>query len=154
MISRKNIIVTRTPLRMSFAGGGTDLPAFYQKDYGAVLSMAINKYIYVTVKRHGEIFNEPVRLNYSKTELVINIDEIENDIEQLHVYQYKYLCKKNYKYKDQNKCAITQDTFTDITLVCLLPCDHIFISGPLKIWMRNNNICPICKKTVNIADYK
>ncbi|MCZ6593950.1 MAG: GHMP kinase [Bacteroidetes bacterium] len=80
MISRKNIIVTRTPLRMSFAGGGTDLPAFYQKDYGAVLSMAINKYIYVTVKRHGEIFNEPVRLNYSKTELVINIDEIENDI--------------------------------------------------------------------------
>ncbi len=80
MVHRKHIIVTRTPLRMSFAGGGTDLPAFYEHEYGAVLSMAIDKYIYVTVKRHGEIFNEPVRLNYSKTELVMDVDEIENDL--------------------------------------------------------------------------
>jgi D-glycero-alpha-D-manno-heptose-7-phosphate kinase len=74
------LIVTRTPLRVSFAGGGTDLAAFYEREYGAVLSTAINKYIYVTVKRHGEVFNEPIRLNYSKSEKVDRIEEIENNI--------------------------------------------------------------------------
>ena len=74
------LIVTRTPLRISFAGGGTDLADFYERDYGAVLSTAIDKYIYVTVKPHSPLFNEPIRLNYSKSEEVHRIDEIENDI--------------------------------------------------------------------------
>jgi D-glycero-alpha-D-manno-heptose-7-phosphate kinase len=72
--------MTRTPLRVSFAGGGTDLADFYQKDFGAVFSTAINKYIYVTVKRHGPVFNELIRLNYSRSEQVQSLDEIENDI--------------------------------------------------------------------------
>jgi D-glycero-alpha-D-manno-heptose-7-phosphate kinase len=79
-LSTPRLVLTRTPLRVSFAGGGTDLPAFYEQDYGAVLSTAINKYIYVTVKKHGEIFNEPVRVNYSKSEQVNRIEEIENNI--------------------------------------------------------------------------
>jgi D-glycero-alpha-D-manno-heptose-7-phosphate kinase len=74
------LIVTRTPLRVSFAGGGTDLAAFYQHDYGAVLSAAIANYIYVTVKPHSPLFNEPVRVAYSKSEEVSQIDEIDNDI--------------------------------------------------------------------------
>ena len=74
------LIVTRTPLRVSFAGGGTDLPEFYEHDYGAVFSMAIRNYIYVTVKPHSPLFNESIRLNYSKSEEVDRIDEIENDI--------------------------------------------------------------------------
>src|SRR6476660_5267305 len=74
------IVVTRTPLRVSFAGGGTDLPDFYEKDFGAVLSTAIDKYIWVTVKRHSEVFDEPVRVNYSLTEQVESIDELKNDI--------------------------------------------------------------------------
>jgi D-glycero-alpha-D-manno-heptose-7-phosphate kinase len=61
-------------------GGGTDLAAFYEYDYGAVLSTAINKYIYVTVIRHGEVFNERIRVNYSKSETVQEIAEIENNI--------------------------------------------------------------------------
>lgn len=78
--STPTMVVTRTPLRVSFAGGGTDLAAFYEHEYGAVLSTAINKYIYVTVKRHGEVFNERIRLNYSKSEQVQEIEQIENDI--------------------------------------------------------------------------
>jgi D-glycero-alpha-D-manno-heptose-7-phosphate kinase len=78
--SHQGMIVTRTPLRVSFAGGGTDLPEFYEREYGAVLSTAIDKYIYVTVKRHSELFFEPIRLNYSKSEQVNRVDEIENDI--------------------------------------------------------------------------
>jgi len=75
-----NIVVTRTPMRVSFAGGGTDLPEFYDLEEGAVLSAAVDKYVYVTVKRHSELFNEPIRLNYSRTEQVNTIGEIENNI--------------------------------------------------------------------------
>jgi len=74
------MIVTRTPLRVSFAGGGTDIADFYERDYGAVLSTAIANYIYVTVKPHSPLFNEPVRVNYSKSEEVNQVDEIENNI--------------------------------------------------------------------------
>jgi D-glycero-alpha-D-manno-heptose-7-phosphate kinase len=83
MASRRvepGLIVTRTPLRVSLAGGGTDLASFYERGYGAVLSTAIANYIYVTVKPHSPLFNEPVRVNYSKSEEVDRIDEIENDI--------------------------------------------------------------------------
>ena len=73
-------VMTRTPLRVSFAGGGTDLADFYERETGVVLSTAINQYIYVTVKRHGIVFNESIRLNYSKSEQVRTIDQIENDI--------------------------------------------------------------------------
>jgi D-glycero-alpha-D-manno-heptose-7-phosphate kinase len=73
------IVVTRTPLRVSFAGGGTDLPDYYERDYGAVFSTAIDKYIYVTVKPHN-LFNEPIRLNYSITEQVETVSEIKNNI--------------------------------------------------------------------------
>jgi D-glycero-alpha-D-manno-heptose-7-phosphate kinase len=65
---------------VSFVGGGTDLATFYERDYGAVLSTAINQYIYVTVKQHGEVFNERIRLNYSKSETVQCLDQIENNI--------------------------------------------------------------------------
>jgi len=65
---------------VSFAGGGTDIPDFYEDEFGAVLSTAIDKYVYVTVKRHSEIFLEPIRLNYSTSEKVQNVDEIKNHI--------------------------------------------------------------------------
>jgi D-glycero-alpha-D-manno-heptose-7-phosphate kinase len=67
-------------MRVSFSGGGTDLATFYEHGYGAVFSTAINQYIYVTVKQHGEVFDKRIRLNYSKSEHVQSIDEIENNI--------------------------------------------------------------------------
>src|SRR5918994_3198803 len=76
----RGVLMTRTPLRVSFAGGGTDLADFYERDYGAVYSTAIDKYIYVTVKRHGSVFNESIRVNYSRSEQVNCIDDVENDI--------------------------------------------------------------------------
>jgi D-glycero-alpha-D-manno-heptose-7-phosphate kinase len=76
----QGIVVTRTPLRVSFAGGGTDLATYYEADHGAVFSSTIDKYVYVTVKRHGPVFDEKVRLNYSASESVASIDAIRNDI--------------------------------------------------------------------------
>ena len=75
-----DLIVTRTPLRLSFAGGGTDLADFYQTNHGAVLSTSIDKYLYVTLKPHGQLFNEKYRLNYSETEQVQTLDSVKNDI--------------------------------------------------------------------------
>jgi D-glycero-alpha-D-manno-heptose-7-phosphate kinase len=74
------LILTRTPLRVSFAGGGTDLEEFYGREPGAVFSTAITRYIYVTVKRHGPVFDERVRIAYSRSESVASIDEVQNDI--------------------------------------------------------------------------
>ncbi|MGO8860064.1 MAG: GHMP kinase [Acidimicrobiales bacterium] len=74
------MIITRTPLRITFAGGGTDMAAFYEKGGGAVLSTAITQYVYVTVKRHSMLFDEPIRINYKASEEVQSVDEIENNI--------------------------------------------------------------------------
>lgn len=74
------IVMCAVPLRISFAGGGTDLPEFYSRENGEVLSTTIDRFVYVTVKRHSEIFSHRYRLNYSETEQTSSIDEIENDI--------------------------------------------------------------------------
>jgi len=74
------LVITRAPLRVSFAGGGTDMEDFYRQDYGSVLSTTINKYVYITVKRHGRLFKENYRLNYAETELAQDLDSIKNKI--------------------------------------------------------------------------
>ena len=59
----------------------TDIPSFYKANsYGSILSSAINKYIYVSVKSHSEIYPEKIRLNYSETEQVKSIEKIKNPI--------------------------------------------------------------------------
>lgn len=73
------MIISKTPLRISFCGGGTDLPSFYENNnYGAVFSTTIDSYIYVSVKTHSELYPERIRLNYSETEQVDSIDQIDN----------------------------------------------------------------------------
>jgi D-glycero-alpha-D-manno-heptose-7-phosphate kinase len=67
------MIISRTPFRMSYVGGGTDIKAFYKDEPGAVLSTAIDKYMYVTVHQK---FDGGIRVAYSKTEEVSNIDDI------------------------------------------------------------------------------
>jgi D-glycero-alpha-D-manno-heptose-7-phosphate kinase len=67
------MIVSKTPLRMSYVGGGSDLPSFYREEVGAVLSTSIDKYIYVAVNRK---FDGKIRLSYSKTEEVDEVSEI------------------------------------------------------------------------------
>ena len=71
------MIISRTPMRISFAGGGTDLNAFYSRHEGAVVSTAINKYVYVTVNR---AFDHRIRASYSKTEMVDHVDDIKHNL--------------------------------------------------------------------------
>jgi D-glycero-alpha-D-manno-heptose-7-phosphate kinase len=71
------MIITQTPLRISFAGGGTDLAAYYAAREGFVVSTAIDKFAYVIVK---ERFDEQIYLNYMKKEIRSAVDEIEHEL--------------------------------------------------------------------------
>ncbi|GHV18274.1 GHMP kinase [Clostridia bacterium] len=72
------MIITKTPFRISFAGGGSDLPSFYEKHGGCVLSTSINKYMYLSV--HPYFLEQKTVLKYSKTEIVDSIEQIEHRI--------------------------------------------------------------------------
>jgi len=71
------MIISKTPLRMSFVGGGSDLPVFYRKYGGAVVSTAINKFVYVTVNQK---FDDRIRLSYSKTEDAKSAEKIKHPL--------------------------------------------------------------------------
>jgi D-glycero-alpha-D-manno-heptose-7-phosphate kinase len=71
------MIISQTPYRVSFAGGGTDLPAFYQREYGAVLSTTIDQHIYVTIHRR---FESTIRVSYSRTEVASTLDEVQHEL--------------------------------------------------------------------------
>src|SRR5258705_13113197 len=70
------MIISKTPLRISFFGGGTDYPDYVCKHGGAVLSTSINKYIYVTVNRISEISEHKYKITYSKLEHCQSINEL------------------------------------------------------------------------------
>ena len=72
------MIITRAPFRVSFCGGGSDLPGFYEKYGGCVLSTTIKKYMYLTVHNYFE--KNQIVLKYSKTEVVSEFDKIEHKI--------------------------------------------------------------------------
>ena len=71
------MIITQTPLRVSFAGGGTDFADFYREHGGAVLSSSVDKFIYVIIKAR---FDRKIRVGYTRTEMVDNIDGIEHEL--------------------------------------------------------------------------
>lgn len=71
------MIISRTPMRVSFAGGGSDLSVYYRQTPGFVLSTAINRYIYITVNR---MFDDRIRVSYSTTEIVDSVDDVQHNI--------------------------------------------------------------------------
>ena len=71
------MIISRTPFRISFCGGGTDLSDFYSHHEGSVLSTAITKYMYITVNKR---FDDSLRVSYSQTEIVDKVDDIKHDL--------------------------------------------------------------------------
>jgi len=82
------MIISQTPLRVSLGGGGTDLPFFYKKYEGFVLSAAIQKFIYIIVSHR---FEKNLRISYSKTEICDSVDKVKHPIirECLHSTNFK-----------------------------------------------------------------
>ncbi|MCL5667702.1 MAG: kinase [Candidatus Thermoplasmatota archaeon] len=73
---KTRMFISKTPLRITFVGGGTDIKDYYSKrDKGAVLSASINKFIYIVVNKK---FDDKIRVSYSKTEIVDSVDRIEH----------------------------------------------------------------------------
>lgn len=72
------MIITKTPFRMSFFGGGTDMESFFRANGGAVLSTTFDKYCYVNVRHLPRFFDYSTELSYSKTERVTTIDDIQH----------------------------------------------------------------------------
>jgi D-glycero-alpha-D-manno-heptose-7-phosphate kinase len=71
------VIITQTPLRVSLAGGGTDLQAFYDVEDGRTISFAIDKYVFVIV---SERFDSKIYVNYTKKEIVDHVDELQHEL--------------------------------------------------------------------------
>jgi len=71
------MIITRSPLRVSLGGGGTDLPSYYREHGGFLVAAAVDKYVYITQHR---TFQEEIIVKYSKLERVLTVDEIEHPI--------------------------------------------------------------------------
>jgi D-glycero-alpha-D-manno-heptose-7-phosphate kinase len=71
------MIISQTPYRVSFAGGGTDLPAFYREEYGAVLSTTIDHHMYVTIHQR---FDPTIRVSYSRTETATSVDQVQHEL--------------------------------------------------------------------------
>jgi len=71
------LIIVQTPLRISFFGGGTDFRAFFMQEGGYVLSSAIDKYIFVTIKKR---FDNKLRIGYTQTEMVDEVDQIHHEL--------------------------------------------------------------------------
>jgi D-glycero-alpha-D-manno-heptose-7-phosphate kinase len=71
------MIIVQTPLRVSFFGGGTDFPGFYHEEGGCVLSAAIDKYIFVTIKKR---FDEQLRIGYTRTEMVDRVEQVQHEL--------------------------------------------------------------------------
>lgn len=86
------MIISRTPFRVSFVGGGTDIKEYYKNEQGCVLSTSIDKYIYVVVKKQIGIVEYKYKISWSKIENCNNIDEIQHPIirETLRILKIDY----------------------------------------------------------------
>jgi D-glycero-alpha-D-manno-heptose-7-phosphate kinase len=74
---RSPVLISRTPLRISLGGGGTDLPSYYSRDGGFVVAAAINRYVYIAINK---TFTDDFFLKYSALERVQTVSEIEHPI--------------------------------------------------------------------------
>lgn len=86
------MIVSRTPLRVSFFGGGTDYPEYFARSRGAVLGMAINQYVYVAALRLTNILDYRYRISYSRMEQVKELNAIEHPVVREALRHYGYGC--------------------------------------------------------------
>ena len=80
------MIITKTPFRVSFVGGGSDLPSFYRQYGGKVLSTTINKYMYISL--HPTFQQEKTIIKYSKTEIVDDIANIQHPVARQLLHNY------------------------------------------------------------------
>ena len=83
------MIISKTPYRISFFGGGSDYPSWYLKNGGLVISATINKYIYISCRSLPPYFRHKHRISYSKIEQVKEIKDIKHSVVKSLLENYK-----------------------------------------------------------------
>ena len=83
------LVSSRTPLRVSFFGGGTDYPEYFKRFPGAVVGMAIDRYVYVSALRLSDIIDYRYRLSYSQLERVSSSSDIEHPVVRAVLAHYE-----------------------------------------------------------------
>ena len=133
------MIITKTPYRISFFGGGSDYPEWFNKYYGEVISTTINKYLYISCRELPHFFKHKFRIVYSKIENVKSINEIKhNAVKQL----LNYL-------KVKNGLEIHYDG--DLPSRSGMGSSSCFIVGLLNALTKSQNIHLNKKKLANIS---
>ena len=133
------MIITKTPYRISFFGGGSDYPEWFNKYYGEVISTTINKYLYISCRELPHFFKHKFRIVYSKIENVKSINEIKhNGVKQL----LNYL-------KVKNGLEIHYDG--DLPSRSGMGSSSCFIVGLLNALTKSQNINLNKKKLANIS---
>ncbi len=89
MFCKSKIVTTKTPFRVNFFGGGTDLPSYFNENEGAVLGTTIDKYSYVTINSLERLLEKKIRISYSSLELVDHPEEVSHDIIRSILLNYK-----------------------------------------------------------------
>lgn len=82
------MIITRTPFRVSFCGGGSDIASFYEKNGGCVISTSIDKYMYISI--HPTFREKLTILKYSQIEQVESVEDIDHKILKRCLQDFKY----------------------------------------------------------------
>lgn len=133
------LFISKTPLRISLFGGGTDLKSYYKKKNGAVMSFAINKFLYVILKKNENLVDYKFRVNWSKTEFTNNINKIEHPI----VREAFKLFKINF--------PIEVSTFSDIPANTGLGSSSAFAVGLIHCISKLLNLNYSSRKIAEIA---
>ena len=133
------LVISKTPLRVSLFGGGTDLKSFYKLYGGAVLSFTINKFLYVIVKKNAKVVDFKYRINWSKTEFANKIDDIEHPIvrETFRLFKIDF--------------PIEVSTFSDIPANTGLGSSSAFAVGLINSLSRLLNLNYSSKKIAELA---
>jgi len=130
-MKRDGTVITQTPFRLSFFGGGTDLPEYFNEYEGAVLSTTIDKYLYVTINSLKRFYENRIRLSYSKLELVDNLGDLQHGI-------VKTVLKNHPSFSDDS--FIDMHTYADFPAASGMGSSSAFTVGFLNALYSINGI--------------
>ena len=118
------MIITQTPFRMSFFGGGTDMESFFRENGGAVLSTTFDKYCYVNVRHLPRFFNYSTELSYAKTERVTCVEDIQHpairnamkmlDMHEIRLTYFGRMLDHTWKLKRQTGSAVSTNSIDEL----------------------------------------
>ena len=118
------MIISKTPYRISFFGGGTDYPQWFEKNSGKVLSTTIDKHIYITCRELPKYFDHKLRVVYSIDETVKNVNEIKHNVvrEAIKIFKIKKGLEIHYDGDFPSKSGMASSSTFSVGLLSCLSC--------------------------------